>query len=63
MQPPLVGFFIGAGSQTWQRIEKTGSFGVNVLSDEQADLSNGFFRKKETLGKEQNGSQWHPALQ
>ncbi len=46
MNPPLVGFFIGTGSQTWQRIEKSGSFGVNVLSDEQADLSNGFFQKE-----------------
>ena len=46
MSPPLVGFFIGTGSQTWQRIEKSGSFGVNILSDEQVDLSNGFFQKE-----------------
>ncbi len=57
MSPPLVGFFIGAGSETWQRIEKTGSFGVNILSDEQADLSNGFFQKERDPWE---GTEWEP---
>ena len=50
MDPPLVGFFIGTGSQTWKRIEKSGSFCVNVLTDQQVELSNGFFRKVMTNG-------------
>jgi len=57
MSPPLVGFFIGTGSQTWQRIEKSGSFGVNILSDEQADLSNGFFQKERDPWE---GTEWEP---
>ena len=63
MQPPLVGFFIGTGSQTWQRIEKTGSLASMFFRINRQIYLTVFFRKKETLGKEQNGSQWQPALQ
>ena len=45
MDPPLVGFLPGKSSHTWPRIEISGSFCVNVLSDTQEDLSNAFFRK------------------
>ena len=58
MDPPLVGFFIGTGSQTWKRIEKSGSFCVNVLTDQQVELSNGFFRKE---GDPWEGTGWEPA--
>ena len=58
MDPPLVGFLVGEGSLTWPRIESTGSFCVNVLSDEQADLSNAFFRRD---GDPWSGTGWEPA--
>jgi len=58
MDPPLVGFLPGKSSYTWPRIEASGSFCVNVLSDEQAELSNGFFRKD---GDPWEGTGWVPA--
>ncbi len=35
LDPPLVGFFPARASSTWPRIEATGRFCVNVLSEEQ----------------------------
>ncbi len=58
MDPPLVGFLPGKGSYTWPRIEASGSFCVNVLSDGQQDLSNAFFRKD---GDPWEGTDWEPA--
>ena len=58
MDPPLVGFLPGKGSYTWPRIEASGSFCVNVLSDGQQDLSNAFFRKD---GDPWEGTGWQPA--
>lgn len=42
LDPPLVGFFPGKTSRTWRRIEETGQFCVNVLSDRQASVSRAF---------------------
>ena len=32
LDPPLVGFFIGTGSRSWEAIEPSGRFCVNVLA-------------------------------
>lgn len=45
MDPPLVGFLPGKESYTWGRMVGAGAFCVNVLADNQSDLSNNFFRK------------------
>lgn len=42
LDPPLVGFFPGRESRTWRRIEETGRFCANVLSDRQASVSRAF---------------------
>jgi flavin reductase (DIM6/NTAB) family NADH-FMN oxidoreductase RutF len=39
LDPPLVGFFPGRESRTWRKIEETGRFCANVLSDRQASVS------------------------
>ena len=59
MDPPLVGFLPGKNSHTWPRIEISGSFCVNVLSDSQEDLSNAFFRKD---GDPWEKTGWVPAV-
>ncbi|MDE0749590.1 MAG: flavin reductase family protein [Acidimicrobiales bacterium] len=58
MDPPLVGFLVGEDSSTWPRIESTGSFCVNVLSDQQDGLSNAFFRRD---GDPWEETGWEPA--
>jgi 3-hydroxy-9,10-secoandrosta-1,3,5(10)-triene-9,17-dione monooxygenase reductase component len=45
LDPPLVQFMPAIDSSTWPRIEATGSYCVNVLGDDQLDLSNSFFAK------------------
>ncbi|MEJ6012061.1 flavin reductase family protein [Novosphingobium aquae] len=42
LDPPLVGFFPGRESRTWRKIEETGRFCANVLSDVQASVSRTF---------------------
>ena len=42
LDPPLVLFCPQAGSTTWRRIGQRGVFGVNVLADDQRDLSRTF---------------------
>ncbi|WP_436535427.1 3-hydroxy-9,10-secoandrosta-1,3,5(10)-triene-9,17-dione monooxygenase reductase subunit [Actinoplanes sp. HUAS TT8] len=42
LDPPLVLFCPQAGSHTWQRIQRTGVFCVNVLAEEHHDLSRTF---------------------
>ena len=37
LDPPMVGFLPGKGSSTWEAIQKSGSFCVNVLGNHQAD--------------------------
>ena len=39
LDPPLVLFCPGVASSTWPHIERTGHFCVNVLAEEQRDLS------------------------
>ena len=58
MEPPLVGFLPGRNSNTWPRIQASGSFCINVLSDAQEDLANAFFRR----GRDPwDGTGWGPA--
>ena len=45
LDPPLVGFLPGVASKTWAAVEQAGSFCVNVMSDQQLELCNAFFRK------------------
>lgn len=45
LRPPMVGFFMDFASETWPRLEKAGSFTVNVLSDRQAHICRRFGQK------------------
>ena len=45
LDPPLVGFFPGKASRSWQRIEQSGRFCVNVLAGHQIDLCKHFASK------------------
>lgn len=45
LDPPLVQFMPAKESGTWSRIRKTGRYCVNVLGEDQLDLSNSFFNK------------------
>ena len=42
LDPPLVVLSTARTSKTWPRIESTGRFAVNVLGDDQRELSEGF---------------------
>jgi 3-hydroxy-9,10-secoandrosta-1,3,5(10)-triene-9,17-dione monooxygenase reductase component len=42
LDPPLVAFFPGKTSASWPGIEEAGSFCVNVLAEDQEDLSRRF---------------------
>ncbi|MFC4001026.1 3-hydroxy-9,10-secoandrosta-1,3,5(10)-triene-9,17-dione monooxygenase reductase subunit [Prauserella oleivorans] len=42
LEPPLVLFCPAKSSRTWPVIERTGSFAVNVLADDQRDVSVAF---------------------
>jgi flavin reductase (DIM6/NTAB) family NADH-FMN oxidoreductase RutF len=42
LDPPLVAFAPSKASTSWPRIRRSGSFCVNVLGDEQADVSRAF---------------------
>ena len=44
LDPPLVLFAPGRSSRTWPLLRALGAFCVNVLADEQADLSQAFAR-------------------
>ena len=43
--PPLVSFSVMASSASYPKIRQAGRFAVNILSDEQAGISNQFARK------------------
>ena len=58
LDPPLVGFLPAKASLTWPRIEATGMFYVNILTDHQEDLANQFFRKD---GDPWTEVSWRPA--
>ena len=42
LEPPLVMFCPGTSSSSWPAIERSGAFCVNVLAEDQADLSSRF---------------------
>ena len=45
LDPPLVQFMPAKSSTTWDRIERSGAYCVNVLGSDQLDLCNSFFDK------------------
>jgi flavin reductase (DIM6/NTAB) family NADH-FMN oxidoreductase RutF len=60
LDPPLVGFLPQTGSVTMDDIEASGSFCVNVLSDQQRDLC-WKFAKSGTESTRFEGVDWHAA--
>lgn len=42
LDPPLVLFCVGRDSTTWPRVERAGSFAVNILGEHQEELSRAF---------------------
>jgi 3-hydroxy-9,10-secoandrosta-1,3,5(10)-triene-9,17-dione monooxygenase reductase component len=47
LDPPLVGFSVGANSSSWPKIREAGRFCVNVLGDHQEDICRVFAGKGE----------------
>ena len=47
LDPPLVMFMPGKTSTSWPAIEAAGHFGVNILAEDQVDMSNLFASKAE----------------
>jgi len=45
MSPPLVSFSVMANSASYPKIRQAGRFAVNILSDEQVQISNQFARR------------------
>jgi 3-hydroxy-9,10-secoandrosta-1,3,5(10)-triene-9,17-dione monooxygenase reductase component len=60
LEPPLVGFFVATTSTSWPRIEPTGRYCVNVLSEAQADVSSRFARSSLVADKF-DGVRWRPS--
>ena len=58
LDPPLVAFFAGKDSSTWPKIEAAGAFCVNVLGEDQEELSRRFASKEEDKFA---GVGWAPA--
>lgn len=59
IDPPLVSFSVMKTSTTYPRIAADGKFAVNVLADDQRDVSNQFARK----GTDKwSGISWRPAV-
>ncbi len=46
LDPPLIGFCPGTTSETWPHIEAAGTFCVNVLAEDQEELSRAFAGKE-----------------
>jgi 3-hydroxy-9,10-secoandrosta-1,3,5(10)-triene-9,17-dione monooxygenase reductase component len=58
LDPPLVAFFPDKSSSSWPRIEASGSFCVNILGDDQEDVS----RRFATKGADKfGGLGWRPS--
>jgi flavin reductase (DIM6/NTAB) family NADH-FMN oxidoreductase RutF len=57
LDPPLVGFFPDRSSTSWPRIEKAGSFAVNILGEHQEDICRTFASKG---GDKFSGIGWKP---
>ena len=56
LDPPLILFCVAHSSSTWPRIERAGTFAVNILGEEHEELSNLFAKK----GADRFGSTpWH----
>ena len=60
LDPPMVGFLPQIGSATWEAISASGSFCVNVLSDQQSDLC-WKFAKSTNDASRFDGVKWHAA--
>ncbi|MDJ0769946.1 MAG: flavin reductase family protein [Ilumatobacter sp.] len=60
LDPPLVGFLPMKDSETWASMAKGGSFCVNVLSRDQADLC-WKFAKSDDEEHRYDEVKWHPA--
>lgn len=60
LDPPMVGFLPQIGSSTWDAMAASGSFCVNVLSDQQSDLC-WKFAKTDTDDTRFDGVDWHAA--
>jgi 3-hydroxy-9,10-secoandrosta-1,3,5(10)-triene-9,17-dione monooxygenase reductase component len=45
LEPALVGFCVGSQSASWAEVRKSNRFVVNLLADDQVDLSNRFASK------------------
>ncbi|MFP5256292.1 MAG: flavin reductase family protein [Acidimicrobiia bacterium] len=58
LDPPLVAFFAGKDSSTWPKIEAAGAFCVNVLAEDQEELSRRFASKEDDKFA---GVGWAPA--
>jgi flavin reductase (DIM6/NTAB) family NADH-FMN oxidoreductase RutF len=58
LDPPLVGFLPMASSERWQQIRTSGSFAVNVLGANQADLCWRF--AKSSIETPFESVAWHP---
>ncbi|MCU1500017.1 MAG: hsaB [Acidimicrobiales bacterium] len=46
LDPPLVGFCAGRSSSTWPKLRAAGKFCINVLADDQEDVSRVFASKE-----------------
>lgn len=44
LEPPLAGFFCTTGSYSWEQLKKADVLGVNVLGEDQIDVSNACMR-------------------
>ncbi|WP_420452764.1 flavin reductase family protein [Ilumatobacter sp.] len=60
LDPPLVGFLPQLGSETWSAMSASGSFCVNVLSDQQSDLC-WKFAKSGAEASRFDDVDWHPS--
>ena len=58
LEPPLVAFCVARTSSTWPRIRATGSFCVNILGEDQEDVSRAFAGPG---GDRFQGVGWRPA--
>ena len=60
LDPPMVGFLPQTNSVTWESMSQRGSFCVNVLSRDQADLC-WKFAKSDNESERYLDVEWHPA--
>jgi 3-hydroxy-9,10-secoandrosta-1,3,5(10)-triene-9,17-dione monooxygenase reductase component len=59
LDPPLVAFFPGKGSNSWPQIEQAGAFCVNVLGEHQEDVCRVFAGKSDDKFQ---GIGWHAGV-